>query len=191
MKSLPKFLAGAFRIVLFTALEEAMLGGDAGDEVRQIRGWKLLLLLPRLLLSKSQRRDHRQRQIGEKISDVCEWVARVVLIWRPVRRRVGQCERVTDSEAKRGERAPQKDFGTPKSAGRWSEETRDFLNQFARGKVRHEPAVLKRRVQQAWRMGCQAILSCSAAKAFAVLEPVSACVIVVRGETDFFSLPFK
>ena len=31
-------------------------------------------------------------------------------------------------------------------AGRWSEETRDFLNQLARGS--HEPAVLKRRVQQ-------------------------------------------
>ena len=45
--------------------------------------------------------------------------------------------------------------------------TRDFLNQSARAKVRHEPAVLKRRVQQAWRMRWQAILSCSAAKAFA------------------------
>ena len=51
--------------------------------------------------------------------------------------------------------------------GRWSEETRDFLNQLARGKVRHEPAVMKRRVRQAWRMRWQAILSCSAAKAFA------------------------
>ena len=51
--------------------------------------------------------------------------------------------------------------------GRWSEETRDFLNQLARGKVRHEPAILRRRVQLAWRMRWQAILSCSAAKAFA------------------------
>ena len=49
--------------------------------------------------------------------------------------------------------------------GPWSEETRDFLNQLARGKVRHEPAVLKRRVQQAWRMRWEAILSCSVAKA--------------------------
>ena len=55
MKSVPKFLAGAFRIALRTVLEEAVLGSDAGDEVRQIRGWKLLLLLPRLLLSKSPR----------------------------------------------------------------------------------------------------------------------------------------
>ena len=44
--------------------------------------------------------------------------------------------------------------------GRWSEETRDFLNQLARSKVRHEPAVLERRVQQAWRMRWQTILSC-------------------------------
>ena len=52
--------------------------------------------------------------------------------------------------------------------GRWVRgETRDFLNQLARGKVRHEPAVLKRRVQQAWRMRWRTILSCSAAKAFA------------------------
>ena len=34
--------------------------------------------------------------------------------------------------------------------GRWLEETRDFLNQLARGKVRHEPAILRRRVQLAW-----------------------------------------
>ena len=35
MKSVPKFLAGAFRIALRTALEEAVLGGDAGDEVSE------------------------------------------------------------------------------------------------------------------------------------------------------------
>ena len=53
MKSVPKFLCGAFRIALRTALQEAVLGGDVGDEVRQTRGWKLLLLLPRMLLSKA------------------------------------------------------------------------------------------------------------------------------------------
>ena len=51
--------------------------------------------------------------------------------------------------------------------GRWSEETRDVLHQLARSKVRHEPAILRRRVRLAWRMRWQAILSCSAAKAFA------------------------
>ena len=33
--------------------------------------------------------------------------------------------------------------------GRWSEETRYFLNQLARGKVRHEPAILRQEVQHA------------------------------------------
>ena len=51
----PKFLSGAFRIALRTALQEAVLGGDEGDNVRQTRGWKLLLLLPRMLLSKLPR----------------------------------------------------------------------------------------------------------------------------------------
>ena len=51
----PEIFGGSFRIALRTALEEAVLGGDTGDEVRQIRGWKLLLLLPRLLSSKPPR----------------------------------------------------------------------------------------------------------------------------------------
>ena len=51
MKSVPKFLIGAFCIALRTALQEAVLGGDEGDDIRQMRGWKLLLLLPRMLLS--------------------------------------------------------------------------------------------------------------------------------------------
>ena len=55
--------------------------------------------------------------------------------------------------------------------GRWAQEIRDFHNQLALGKVRHEPAILRRRVQLAWRMRWQAILSCSAAKAFAASLP--------------------
>ena len=35
MKSVPKFLCGAFRIALRTALQEAVLGGDVGDEVNK------------------------------------------------------------------------------------------------------------------------------------------------------------
>ena len=56
-----------FCIALRTALQEAVLGGDVGDEVRQTRGWKLFLLLLRMLLSKDGR-DDRERQVGEAIS---------------------------------------------------------------------------------------------------------------------------
>ena len=51
--------------------------------------------------------------------------------------------------------------------GRWSEETRSFLTQLAKAKSRHEPPILRRRAEQAWRMRWQAMLSCVAAKAFA------------------------
>ena len=51
--------------------------------------------------------------------------------------------------------------------GRWSPETSSFLSQLARAKSRHEPRILRQRVQQAWRSRWQAILSCAAAKAFA------------------------
>ena len=46
MKSVPLFLKGPFRNALKFALEEA----SAQEDVRQVRGWKLLVLLPRMLL---------------------------------------------------------------------------------------------------------------------------------------------
>ena len=112
MKSVPKFLCGAFRITLRTALQEAVLGGDIGDEVRQTRGWKLLLLLPRMLLSKAP----HGRTIGKD-----KLVKRFQLFaegqWAELLRFSVQCSaelanvrrrsrrRDADSEAKRGERA--------------------------------------------------------------------------------------
>ena len=52
-------------------------------------------------------------------------------------------------------------------AGRWSEETRSFVSQLAKARGRKEPAILRRRAEQAWRMRWMSILGCSAAKAFA------------------------
>ena len=43
--------------------------------------------------------------------------------------------------------------------GRWSAETMSFLSLLAKAKTRHEPRILRRRVQQAWRSRWQAILS--------------------------------
>ena len=51
--------------------------------------------------------------------------------------------------------------------GRWSEETRSFISQLAKAKSRAEPFVLRRRVEQAWRLMWGAMLSCAAARAFA------------------------
>ena len=111
-KKRSKFLAGAFRIALRTALEDPVLGGDTGDEVRQIRGWKLLLLLPRLLLSKPP----RGGTIGkDKLVKRFQMFANGQ--WQDLFRFGVQCaeelgnarrrhrRRATDSEAKRSERA--------------------------------------------------------------------------------------
>ena len=55
MKSPPKFLRGAYRSAIRVALTEADQGIAAGDEVRLCRAWKLLVLLPRMLLHKPAR----------------------------------------------------------------------------------------------------------------------------------------
>ena len=55
MKSVPKFLQGAWRAALRIALEEVSTGRQVGDIVRQMRAWKLFLLLPRMLLHRKAR----------------------------------------------------------------------------------------------------------------------------------------
>ena len=58
--------------------------------------------------------------------------------------------------------------------GRWSAEMRTFVAQLAKAKVRQEPRLLQKRAEQAWRMRCEAILSCAAAKA------VATCLLDLR-----------
>ena len=67
--------------------------------------------------------------------------------------------------------------------GRWSTETMSFLSQLAKVKTRHEPCILRRRVQQAWRSRWQAILSCAAAKAFARSLLEMRAVVGADGDT--------
>ena len=51
MRSVPHFLKGPFRHALRLALEEAV----SEEVIRQERGWKLMLLLPRMLLHRLPR----------------------------------------------------------------------------------------------------------------------------------------
>ena len=55
MRSVPSFLRGAFRTTMRVALTEIVKGIDEQSNVRMSRGWKLFLLLPRLLLHKPVR----------------------------------------------------------------------------------------------------------------------------------------
>ena len=54
MKSVPKFLQGAWRAALRIVLEEVSTGRQVGD-IKQTRAWKLFLLLPRMLLHRKAR----------------------------------------------------------------------------------------------------------------------------------------
>ena len=51
--------------------------------------------------------------------------------------------------------------------GRMSTETTSFLSQLAKARSRQETALLRRRVEQAWRMRWGAILPCATARAVA------------------------
>ena len=52
--------------------------------------------------------------------------------------------------------------------GRWAPETRHFLTQLARAKVRDETPLMRRRVEQARRLRWGSLLSCVAARAVAM-----------------------
>ena len=55
MQSVPRFLKGPFRRALRVALEEILRGARTNDSTTEERGWKLLLLLPRMLLHRPGR----------------------------------------------------------------------------------------------------------------------------------------
>ena len=55
MMSVPGFMRGAYRSAMRVALTEIDQGRSDGDSSRSSRGWKLFLLLPRLLLHKLPR----------------------------------------------------------------------------------------------------------------------------------------
>ena len=50
MRSVPHILRGGFRLALRVAVQEILAGVETNSEARAVRGWKLLLVLPRMLL---------------------------------------------------------------------------------------------------------------------------------------------
>ena len=55
MQNVPRFLRGAFRNAVRVVLDEIKAGSFGNDEMRQKRGWKLFLLIPRMLLHRQPR----------------------------------------------------------------------------------------------------------------------------------------
>ena len=55
LRSVPRFLWGSFRICLKITLEEIVAGASRRNVLQQKRGWKLFLLLPRMMLHRAPR----------------------------------------------------------------------------------------------------------------------------------------
>ena len=65
-------------------------------------------------------------------------------------------------------RARTRQVGRVGVGGRWSTETRTFLSLLAHGRARSERLLVRKRVEQAWRLQWRSLLSCSAARAVAM-----------------------
>ena len=55
MRTVPSFLKGAFTAALKVAFDECIAARAHGDETREVRAWKLFLLIPRMLLHRPPR----------------------------------------------------------------------------------------------------------------------------------------
>ena len=55
MQSVPWVIRGAFRAAVKVAISEILTDTEANNELRAARGWKLLLLLPRMILFRPPR----------------------------------------------------------------------------------------------------------------------------------------
>ena len=74
MRSPPRFLNGGYRAALRLALQEIANGVDRNDEISQCRGWKLFLLLPRLLLSRPPRGGLiPKQQLVNRVQRILSW----------------------------------------------------------------------------------------------------------------------
>ena len=63
MKNAPFMMKGVFRVALTTAMREVLRGHDDGDELRVERGWKILMLLSRMLLARPRGGRISQREL--------------------------------------------------------------------------------------------------------------------------------
>ena len=55
MKSVPRFLQGAYRATMRQALDAVIVGEERSDVMLQIKGWKLFFLIPRVFLFRPSR----------------------------------------------------------------------------------------------------------------------------------------
>ena len=67
IRIVPHVVRGAFRLAIRAALDKVTAGHEMHSEVRMGRGWKLLMLLPSMLLNRPRRGGHiPHRQLENK-----------------------------------------------------------------------------------------------------------------------------
>ena len=78
MRSIPKFMRGVFRGAMKVGLLEITKGKAANNVIVESRGWKLFMLLPRLLLSRQPRGGLVPKgRLKERVQKFCagEWIS--------------------------------------------------------------------------------------------------------------------
>ena len=74
MRTVPHIMKGAFRLAIRTALEEILEGHRSDNDARMARGWKLFMLLPRMLLFRPRHGGPVPRkQLEERVSGCSCW----------------------------------------------------------------------------------------------------------------------
>ena len=100
MKTIPHFLRGQFRNALRVAMDEAL----EMNQLRSERGWKLFMLLPRLLLFRPPRGGHvHKSKLAERFQDFIEGK------WMHLLRTSRQCAEDASSAQCRKRRRHQED----------------------------------------------------------------------------------
>ena len=67
LKTVPHFLKGPYRIAMRVALQEIGEGSRGMEPVREERGWKLFLLLPRMMLRSTTERNDTAVEIDPPV----------------------------------------------------------------------------------------------------------------------------
>ena len=67
MRSVPHVLKGAFRMALRVACQEIQEELEANTEVRVVRGWKLFLVLPRMMLFRPSRGGVSRKKLESRV----------------------------------------------------------------------------------------------------------------------------
>ena len=126
MKSVPFLLKGSFRAALICALREVLDGNNQGHELRVERGWKMLTLLPRMLLARPRGGKVSKKKLQARIDLFASGQSVVVGCERRVRSCWGCFEGASITQTQTGQHPDEgAEGGSARAAGRQALEGAD------------------------------------------------------------------